>query len=319
MTAARIVVGIDGSDASCDATRWAIGWAEALGGEVVAVHAIGLLEHGRGLGLDDAAQRALVAETWAAPLATAACPHRLELRDGAALDVLLATAADERADLLVLGSRGTGDDPARALGSTSLHVLQEARLPVLVVPAAGPAAPGAERGGRLRRILVGVDRSTPALAALALAGDVAGAVGGALTVLEVIEHVPPFPLDRDATATNVPAAGARAWARLEAAAADLRRRGLAVQVVVRSGDPAGTLLEVADDIDADLVVLGSRGRGGPEDLMLGSVARTVADRVRRPTLVVPGAAGAVRLGPSGDDVPEPARPGPQEPPPPAGG
>jgi nucleotide-binding universal stress UspA family protein len=181
MTAVRIVVGIDGSDASCEATRWAVGWAEALGGEVVAVHAIGLLEHGRGLGLDDAAQRALVAETWAAPLATAACPHRLELRDGAALDVL------------------------------------------------------------------------------------------------------------------------------------------AMQVVVRSGDPAGTLLDVAEDIDADLVVLGSRGRGGPEDLMLGSVARTVADRVCRPTLVIPAAAGAVWLGPSGDDVPEPARPGPQEPPPPAGG
>lgn len=276
MAAVRIVVGIDGSAASRSALRWGVRWAEALGGEVVAVHALGLLEHRQGLGVG-ADRRTLIESTWAAPLAGAACRHRVELRDGAALDVLLATAAVERADLLVVGSRGTGGDPDRALGSTSLHVLQEAGLPVLVVPA-GAHAP------RLRRSLVGVDRSVPALAALGLAADVVAALGGSLTVLEVIEYVPPFPLGPDAAGTGA-AEEAAARARLESAVSELRRRGLAVQVVVRSGDPAPTLLDVADDIDADLVVLGTRGRGGPEELMLGSVARTVADRVRRPTLV----------------------------------
>jgi nucleotide-binding universal stress UspA family protein len=303
MTAGRIVVGIDGSAASREALRWAVRWAEALGGEVVAVHAVGLLEHRQGLG-SDAARRTLVESTWAAPLARTTCAHRVELKDGAALDVLLATAAAERADLLVVGSRGTGDDPDRALGSTSLHVLQEAGLPVLVVPAAGPVA--AAYAPVLRRILVGVDRSAPALAALGLAADVAAALGGSLTVLEAIEYVPPFPLGAATTGTGA-AEKATARARLESAVSGLRRRGLAVQVVVRSGDPAPTLLEVANDIDADLVVLGTRGRGGPGELMLGSVARTVADRVRRPTLVLPAAAGAVRLGGGAADSPGPVR------------
>jgi nucleotide-binding universal stress UspA family protein len=297
MAAVRIVVGIDGSAASRSAVRWGVRWAEALGGEVVAVHALGLLEHRQGLGVG-ADRRTLIESTWAAPLAGAACRHRVELRDGAALDVLLATAAVERADLLVVGSRGTGGDPDRALGSTSLHVLQEAGLPVLVVPA-GAHAP------RLRRSLVGVDRSVPALAALGLAADVVAALGGSLTVLEVIDYVPPFPLGPDAAGTGAAEEAAAARARLESAVSELRRRGLAVQVVVRSGDPAPTLLDVADDIDADLVVLGTRGRGGPEELMLGSVARTVADRARRPTLVLPAAAGPARLEAIGVDPPNP--------------
>jgi Universal stress protein family len=41
--------------------------------------------------------------------------------------------------------------------------------------------------------------------------------------------------------------------------------------------------------------VGTRGLGGPADLLLGSVARTVADRARRPTLVVPATAGSVHL------------------------
>jgi nucleotide-binding universal stress UspA family protein len=73
-----------------------------------------------------------------------------------------------------------------------------------------------------------------------------------------------------------------------------------VQVIVRSGDPAPTLLEVADDVDADVVVVGTRGRGDPAQPLMGSVARTVVNRIRRPTLVVPAAAGTVRLPHAGD-------------------
>ena len=82
-------------------------------------------------------------------------------------------------------------------------------------------------------------------------------------------------------------------------------------MVVRSGDPAATLLEVADDVDADLVVVGTRGHGGPDELLLGSVARTVADRARRPTLVVPATAGLVHLRRRTNDHPEHASASPR--------
>ena len=93
-------------------------------------------------------------------------------------------------------------------------------------------------------------------------------------------------------------------ALLEAEVRGVRARGVGVQVVVRSGDPAATLLEVADDVDADLVVVGTRCHPRPDELLLGSVARTVADRARRPTLVVPATAGPVHLRRRRDDHPE---------------
>jgi nucleotide-binding universal stress UspA family protein len=144
---------------------------------------------------------------------------------------------------------------------------------------------------------VGVDRSDPSLAALELAADLAGMLGGSLSVVEVFEYVPPFPLGPATAVTSEGEERAleRTAALLEAEVRGIRGRGVGVQVIVRSGDPAPTLLEVADDVDADLVAVGTRGRGGPAELLLGSVARTVAHRARRPTLAVPAAAGRVAL------------------------
>jgi len=305
MDGTGIVVAVDGSDTAQEALRWAVALAEALGAEVVAVHAVGLLEDLHDPGVPEHAWRAglrhVVETTWCAPLAKARCPHRVELRDGHPVDVVLGAADDEHAALLVVGSRGVGTNPAMALGSTSLRVLQAARVPVLVVP---DARDGAPLGGNvaLRPILVGLDRSEPSFAALELASDLADLLGGSLSVLEVIDYVPPFPLGPSTAVTGKGEERAleRVVALLESEVRNIRTRGVGVQVIVRSGDPAPTLLEIADDVDADLVVVGTRGRGGPADLLLGSVARTVADRARRPTLVVPATARPLRLRRSDD-------------------
>jgi nucleotide-binding universal stress UspA family protein len=312
MDGTRIVVGVDGSDTAQEALRWGVGLAAVLGAEVVAVHAVGLLEELHDPGVPEHAWRGglrdVVETTWCAPLAKARFPHRVELRDGHPVDVLLGTADDEHAVLLVMGSRGVGANPPMALGSTSLRVLQAARVPVLVVPDRREGAPPADRVA-LRHILVGLDRSEPSFAALELASDVADLLGGSLSVLEVIDYVPPFPLEPSTvTDEGEERALERAITLLEAEVRDIRTRGVGVQVIVRSGDPAPTLLEIADDVDAELVVVGTRGRGGPADLLLGSVARTVADRARRPTLVVPVTARPPRLRRS-DDRSEPYQSG----------
>jgi nucleotide-binding universal stress UspA family protein len=314
MTEPCIVVGVDGSAAAPEALRWAVGLGEVLGGEVVAVHGVGLLEDVHDP--DEPARswragvRDLVERTWCAGLADARCAHRVVVRDGPPVDVLLGVAADERADLVVVGSRGIGNtNPALTLGSTSLHVLQAARVPVLVVPGREEGAPPTA-GLALRHVLVGVDRSEPSLAALELAADIAQAIGGSLSVLEVFDYVPPFPLGPSTTVTSQGEEDAldRTVALLEAEVEGIRGRGVGVHVIVRSGEPAPTLLELADDVDADLVVVGTRGRGDPAEPLLGSVARAVVHRVGRPTLVVPAAAGRVHLRPS-DDHPERASSG----------
>jgi nucleotide-binding universal stress UspA family protein len=302
---ARIVVGVDGSATWQEALRWAVALGDAFDAEVVAVHALGLLDRWHD---PEASARAwrrtlcdLVERTWCAPLVRAPGAHRVEVHEGHPVDVLLAAAEREHAALLVVGSRGVGANPALVLGSTSLPILQTARLPVLVVPERRKGAGPAE-GIRLRHLLVGVDGSEPSLAALELAADVTEVLDGSLSVLQVFAYVPPFALGHSAPARGKGPAHApeRALEVLEASARAIRRRGVGVQVVVRSGDPAPTLLAVAGDVDADLVVVGTRGQGGPSELLLGIVARPVADRARRPTLVVPVAAGRVHLGSRGD-------------------
>jgi nucleotide-binding universal stress UspA family protein len=143
MNIGRIVVGVDGSPNGHRALEWAAGLAERLGAELVAVHALGLLER-----LDDGepvpvqGHRDEVIErferTWCAPLDESPVPSRRLARDGNPVSALLAVADEVGADLVVVGSRGVGDRPELLLGSTSTQVAQRSRRPVVVIPAADP-------------------------------------------------------------------------------------------------------------------------------------------------------------------------------------
>ena len=76
----------------------------------------------------------------------------------------------------------------------------------------------------------------------------------------------------------------RAW--LEQCAVPLRGAGLKVEIVVRSaGTVADELLAVAAEIDADLIIIGSRGQSRVRSLFLGSVARDVLRKTTRPVLM----------------------------------
>jgi nucleotide-binding universal stress UspA family protein len=71
-----------------------------------------------------------------------------------------------------------------------------------------------------------------------------------------------------------------------------RIAGLVAQprIVNRRDEIAADILAVASEIDADLIVLGTRGRGGVKSLMLGSVSNAVLHHADRPVLVIPSPA-----------------------------
>ena len=135
----HVLVGIDGSSASTHALNWAIGLVGATGGEITAVHALGLLTH-----LDDdsvvpaASHRSETAvrfeQEWCRPLVDGSVTYRCLLVDGDPVTSLLRAARDQEADLIVVGARGTGGHPGLLLGSTSLQVVHESDRPVTVVP-----------------------------------------------------------------------------------------------------------------------------------------------------------------------------------------
>jgi nucleotide-binding universal stress UspA family protein len=84
---------------------------------------------------------------------------------------------------------------------------------------------------------------------------------------------------------------------LETHVRDIVPAGIPVKRVLLAGTPARGIEEAADELDADLVVLGTRGRGGLTRLLLGSVAERALRLAERPTLIVRGEEGEVTEAP----------------------
>jgi nucleotide-binding universal stress UspA family protein len=76
---------------------------------------------------------------------------------------------------------------------------------------------------------------------------------------------------------------------LEEAAEIAAREGIEAKTELLAGHPASEIVAYADTIDADLIVVGSRGHGAVASALLGSVSRGVLHESRRPVLVVRGA------------------------------
>jgi nucleotide-binding universal stress UspA family protein len=144
-----------------------------------------------------------------------------------------------------------------------------------------------------RTVVVGTDGSPTAEEAVRQAGDLAAATGARLVVVSAYEqhrgHRPP-----DLTEEGVPAD--LRWvitdqAQAEALASsgrEVARAAGASGVVVRAaaGDAAGVLIGVAEEFDADAIVVGSRGLTGATRFILGAVASSVAHHAPCDVLVV---------------------------------
>lgn len=129
----RIVVGVDGSEPSQDALRWASQQAQVTGAELVAVIAWHLPEMYGYVGRDygDDARKAL--EATLEKVIDPSSPVKVTTRvvEGRPAPVLLDAAKD--ADLLVVGAHGHGVFEGMRLGSVSQHCVHHATCPVVVV------------------------------------------------------------------------------------------------------------------------------------------------------------------------------------------
>jgi nucleotide-binding universal stress UspA family protein len=138
----------------------------------------------------------------------------------------------------------------------------------------------------MKRIVVAVDGSEHADRALRMGIDLAGRFGAEVRVVSVVEptYLPPEPYG---LAEQVDKATREEAARLVAAAVkSVSDAGVSAKGDVLDGSPADAVARLADECGADLVVVGSRGRGALGRLFLGSVSDRLVHFLRRPVLVV---------------------------------
>jgi nucleotide-binding universal stress UspA family protein len=190
-----------------------------------------------------------------------------------------------KADLIVLGARGLGAIKEFLLGSVSLGVARHARCPVLVCK--GTPRP-------IEAVTVAVDGSEPARHALDWLVSLPLPAGMRLQLVGVAEpqHTPlsgpGVVRDTMRAAAAAIEAERRASAEKECAAAAERVRGaeLRVEIQIQTGRPADVIVREAQEDGSDLVVVGARGLGAMERLLLGSVSESVLRHAHCPVLVV---------------------------------
>ncbi len=276
----EIIVGVDGSEGSRAALRWA---ARTAAAQDARLRAIAAWQYPAGAatpagpaelpGPDEMDQqtgddlRGLVREE----LGAEADRVEIEAGRGPAAPVLLAAAARTDADMLVVGARGLGGFGGLLLGSVSQQCVEHSPCPVVVLRGEHdvPAGP----------IIIGLDGSQGADRALEWAIDLAEATGSAIIAVHAA----------GTGANNATVDAART--ALEKWCEPIGRRGVAHEMHVESGDARAVLDHHADAADASLLVVGTRGLGSIRGLLLGSVAGYIARYTKRPIAIVPRSTG----------------------------
>jgi nucleotide-binding universal stress UspA family protein len=282
----RIVVGIDGSESALDAARWAAAEAARRNRRLRIVHAYRwpLPEYGPvpfDTSMADAVRAGadkVVREAVAAVSGIVLDPPpETEVVRGAPVSVLLEESS--RAELLVLGSRGLGGFAELLAGSVAVELAAHGRCPVVVVR--GETSPGDGP------VVVGVDGSPASEAAIELAfAEAAYRDSDLHAILAWTDTV--YPMGPDGGGYQ-----ALEWRDVVQEARELLAERLAgwrekyprvtVHRWVENGRPAKALLEAA--AGAQLLVVGSRGRGGFAGLLLGSVSQAMIHHSPCPVLV----------------------------------
>jgi nucleotide-binding universal stress UspA family protein len=142
-----------------------------------------------------------------------------------------------------------------------------------------------------KSIVVGTDGSDTAGQAVRQAIDLARSVGATLEIVSAYEPVPAQRLReerRDAPEDLQWAINPRedVDSTLEAAAKVAHDAGVAVSVYARQGDPADAILDVAEEREADLIVVGNKGMTGAKRFLLGSVPNKVSHHAPCSVLIV---------------------------------
>ena len=289
----RILCPIDFSEYSDHALRYAMKMADWYRARLHVLHVMPPLPPTATSPLAEAG-RQLSAQNLASAVTRWREPHvevtseLIESADPPARILECAEALD--ADLIVAGSHGRKGVQRALLGSTVEPMLHKSRRPMLVIPA-GLNQTRLQHPVTFKHIICAVDFSTPSLTALAHALSIAEESDAHLTLLNVIEMPPelsnpPPPPDFDIYQVRAAAEAGR-LTQLRALIPEHAREFCTVETAVLEGGASRQVLRVAEQQNADLIVLGVHGRHALDLAVFGSNSKDVVTRSHCPVLVVP--------------------------------
>lgn len=200
--------------------------------------------------------------------------EKMMVRLGRAAVVIQEVATELDAGLIVLGGKHHTALGRWLGGSTSLNVVRTARVPVLVT-ARSPV--------ELTRVMVAVDFSPAAKPTIELAEHYARLAGAQLRALSVMEPLPVIP--------ELPPANPAEYYQLSR---ELLERDIwplvtlpGAERLARHGMVVDTLLRETGEWPADLLVVGSHGKGWAQRVLIGSVTEQLLNHLPTSLLVVP--------------------------------
>lgn len=285
-----IIVGVDGSPESVRAAVLGSTMAVTAGVECVVVHAAmdywsAAAMHGTGVdmaALDLATReqaRALVQGTLAG-MVPEALVRDMVIRTGAPAAVLTQVAQEHDAELIVVGGKHR-KGIARLAGSTVTNLARLSSRPVIATDGGS---------GGIQRILAAVDLSHAAAPTIDTSEKMANLFGAELRVLHVVEPLPLMPAvqvevsDDDMYRAVERHVQATVWPLITRPGAER---------IIRRGRTAAAIVDEAVQWRADLVVVGSHGKGWVDRIILGSTSERLLHLLPAVTMVVPA------HGPSG--------------------
>jgi nucleotide-binding universal stress UspA family protein len=280
-----LLVGFDDSQASKAAMFEAANWVKRHGGKVVLVHAVYFDSEEFGIAPTQLEKRLQNGEKVCAETKkTIAEEFGIEVKsllcEGEPPEVILSMAAENKADLIVLGTYGRKGLNRLLMGSVTSQVMVNSPVDVLVIK-----KKCSECSGKYRSILVsydGSDFSKNALARACKLSKVDNAVVSVLYVIPRYEEMVGF-FRTDAIKKSLLQEARKI---IEGAKELASRSGVTVGTEIREGHAADKILETAEGLKNDLIIMGSYGWRGVNKAIMGSTTERVLINAPCPVLAV---------------------------------
>lgn len=268
---AQLLVGYGPHHRVADTLRWSAGFAEACDLDLVIVHSIERVDEAVEDGFWNRMQEKRLSDIERLARDVTTRPFAVQVLDGEPHDALTRRSNASDVAFVVVGRHQDGGMGGFGGVGTALHLIRHGRNPTIILhepdrPASGP-------------ILVGVDGSDANKAAVEVAEDLAARLDVGIDALFC-----PDPL-----ADTFPhPAGGWVYPHEREVRAELAP-GLAphVELIIQPGHPTEMLAKVAMERSSQMIVVGTRGRGGFGGLLAGRVATQLVDHAPVPLVVVP--------------------------------